>query len=166
MASQGERSAGNQPIVQKVWTLRIEGGIPFSLQVHRHPIIDHDGGVTLGKIVGDSAVAQQAASTIRSRFGASVSLHTEEQSPEQLAERLGLDKVMPTYVYRCETCGHQFERVQRMDAPNPTCPVERDKSVEADEIPQIETCGGDTQRLIVPGGTFHLKGDGWAKDGY
>lgn len=43
---------------------------------------------------------------------------------------------MPTYEYRCEDCGHQFEQRQRMsDDPLETCPE----------------CGGSVQRLMGGG---------------
>lgn len=71
---------------------------------------------------------------------------------------------MPVYVYKCEKCSHEFEQTRKMSDPNPPCP----KVVLAPEEgpPQPESlCDGPTTKLIV-GGTFHLKGSGWASDGY
>jgi putative FmdB family regulatory protein len=66
---------------------------------------------------------------------------------------------MPTYEFKCESCGHQFEAQTKMDDPPPTCPyvhVGPDSS---------QVCGGPTRRLISQT-TFILKGGGWANDGY
>ena len=50
---------------------------------------------------------------------------------------------MPTYEYRCEDCGHQFEEVQRMtDDPLEACPE----------------CGGEVCRLMSGGLTPVMKG--------
>jgi putative FmdB family regulatory protein len=52
---------------------------------------------------------------------------------------------MPTYVYRCDDCGHQFELFQRMsDDPVDTCPG----------------CGSKVRRVIHPVGVV-FKGSGW-----
>ena len=57
---------------------------------------------------------------------------------------------MPTYEYRCDSCGQEFELIQRItDPPAETC----------------SRCGGSVQRLI--GATnFILKGNGWHKTDY
>ena len=56
---------------------------------------------------------------------------------------------MPTYEYGCVR-GHHFEVEQSVkDAPKRRCPV----------------CKGRCRRLISKT-SFHLKGTGWAKDGY
>lgn len=54
---------------------------------------------------------------------------------------------MPTYVYRCKNCEHQFETVQRMsDDPLKECPE----------------CKGEISRLLFPpaisfkGSGFHI----------
>ncbi|KPL18809.1 MAG: hypothetical protein AMJ92_06160 [candidate division Zixibacteria bacterium SM23_81] len=50
---------------------------------------------------------------------------------------------MLTYEYRCQKCGHQFERAQGIkDPPVKRCP----------------RCGGRVQRLITGGGGFMFKG--------
>lgn len=52
---------------------------------------------------------------------------------------------MPTYVYRCDACGHQFELFQRMsDDPVDTCPE----------------CQSPVRRVIHPVGVV-FKGTGW-----
>lgn len=72
---------------------------------------------------------------------------------------------MPNYDLKCEKCGFQFERTLKMADPNPECP---NIPPVADGTPAPKgtaTCGGPTQKIIT-GGTFHLKGKGWASDGY
>lgn len=57
---------------------------------------------------------------------------------------------MPTYEYQCESCGHQFEKSQKISAdPIKVCPV----------------CEGKVKRLIS-GGNFILNGKGWYKTDY
>src|SRR3954462_6009486 len=52
---------------------------------------------------------------------------------------------MPTYTYRCDTCGHGFEAVQRFaDEPLKECPE----------------CGAPIRRVIQPVGVV-FKGSGW-----
>ena len=52
---------------------------------------------------------------------------------------------MPTYAYRCDACGHQFDAVQRFsDDPLRDCPV----------------CVGSVRRVIQPVGVV-FKGSGW-----
>lgn len=53
---------------------------------------------------------------------------------------------MPIYEYRCQSCGHELEALQKMsDAPLSDCPV-CDKP--------------DLQKLVSAAG-FRLKGSGW-----
>lgn len=66
---------------------------------------------------------------------------------------------MPIYTYRCEKCGHEFEELKKMTDPNPPCP----KVATTEDSPVV--CDGSTKKLIT-GGSFHLKGSGWASDGY
>ena len=62
---------------------------------------------------------------------------------------------MPIYEYKCENCGYEFEDMlhfsERDDPLNTPC--------------SFPTCGGKVH-LKMSLGSFHLKGDGWAKDGY
>jgi putative FmdB family regulatory protein len=52
---------------------------------------------------------------------------------------------MPTYVYKCDSCDHQFEIFQRMsDDPLDACP----------------NCGEKVRRVIHPVGVV-FKGSGW-----
>jgi len=53
---------------------------------------------------------------------------------------------MPTYEYRCPSCGHRFELFQRMsDTPGAPCP----------------SCGEAAERLLSAGAGFLFKGDGF-----
>ncbi|HST44586.1 MAG TPA: zinc ribbon domain-containing protein [Luteimonas sp.] len=54
---------------------------------------------------------------------------------------------MPIYAYRCDRCGHDFDRLQRLADPDPeTCP-------ECGEV------GGVKRQLTAP--SFRLAGSGW-----
>ena len=53
---------------------------------------------------------------------------------------------MPIYEYRCNACGHELEKIQRMsDEPLTACP----------------NCGEDELRRLVSAAGFRLKGGGW-----
>ena len=53
---------------------------------------------------------------------------------------------MPTYQYKCENCGYEFEEFQKMsDAAIEICPK----------------CKGKTRRIISGGAGFLLKGSGF-----
>ena len=53
---------------------------------------------------------------------------------------------MPIYEYKCESCGHQVEILQKIsDAPAKTCP----------------DCGKDALKKLVSAAAFKLKGTGW-----
>jgi putative FmdB family regulatory protein len=57
---------------------------------------------------------------------------------------------MPTYTYRCQKCGEEFERFQSMsDEPVKRCP----------------TCKGKVQRVFHPVGIV-LKGSGFHRNDY
>jgi putative FmdB family regulatory protein len=57
---------------------------------------------------------------------------------------------MPTYGYRCTSCGHQFEVFQRMsDDPVQTCP----------------DCHGKVTRILYPSGVL-FKGSGYYSTDY
>ena len=73
---------------------------------------------------------------------------------------------MPLYDFRCKVCEHVFEVNQKMDDPNPPCPhVWAEAMGESVDDWSPVICGGETEKLIT-GGTFHLKGGGWAAEGY
>lgn len=58
---------------------------------------------------------------------------------------------MITYEYECAACGTVFELEQSIkDQPASTC----------------VRCGAKDVKRLVSGGTFMLKGNGWAKDNY
>jgi len=53
---------------------------------------------------------------------------------------------MPIYEYRCESCGHELEALQKLsDAPLTRCPE----------------CGADGLKKLVSAAGFRLKGGGW-----
>ncbi len=53
---------------------------------------------------------------------------------------------MPTYEYKCLSCGHRFEVFQKMtDEPIKTCPE----------------CGGEVKKLIGAGAGLIFKGSGF-----
>ena len=57
---------------------------------------------------------------------------------------------MPIYEYRCTSCGHELEALQKFsDAPLTTC----------------DKCGGPVRKLMSTS-AFHLKGGGWYKTDY
>lgn len=56
---------------------------------------------------------------------------------------------MPIYEYACESCGHRFEKLVRINAEPPSCPE----------------CEGVVKKLISAS-SFVLKGGGWYRDGY
>lgn len=69
---------------------------------------------------------------------------------------------MPVYDFKCSKCGHVFEQQTKFDDPCPSCPV----TSQVEGQPEATVCGGETIKQFSRGGTFHLKGSGWAKDGY
>ncbi len=53
---------------------------------------------------------------------------------------------MPIYEYRCQSCGHEFESMQKMSEPRLTdCPE----------------CGKAELKKMVSAAGFKLKGTGW-----
>lgn len=53
---------------------------------------------------------------------------------------------MPIYEYRCGSCGHQKDHLQKMsDAPLATCPA----------------CGQASYTKLLSAAGFQLKGSGW-----
>ena len=53
---------------------------------------------------------------------------------------------MPIYEYRCNSCGHQFEMIQKVsDKPTKQCPK----------------CFKDSAEKLVSAPSFRLKGSGW-----
>jgi len=57
---------------------------------------------------------------------------------------------MPIYEYRCTSCGHQFDLMQKMNAST---------------TQKCEQCGKKAQRLISQS-SFMLKGTGWYATDY
>lgn len=62
---------------------------------------------------------------------------------------------MPIYQYRCEKCGHKFKALQKYS----------DK-IEMLESGSCKKCGEKSLKEVVSKTFFHLKGGGWAKNGY
>jgi putative FmdB family regulatory protein len=56
---------------------------------------------------------------------------------------------MPIYEYRCKTCGHEVELIQKRSDGAPVCPNAHGEL-------------GKLHSLTA----FHLKGGGWERDGY
>lgn len=53
---------------------------------------------------------------------------------------------MPIYEFGCESCGHRFDRLQRMNDPDPeSCPACEQRDV----------------RRLISLSSFQLKGSGW-----
>ena len=53
---------------------------------------------------------------------------------------------MPIYGFECESCGHQFDRLQKLSDADPTvCP----------------DCGAETLRRQLTAPSFRLSGSGW-----
>jgi len=58
---------------------------------------------------------------------------------------------MPTYEYRCDKCGHEFEREQRIsEEPIKKCP----------------SCKAQKAKRLISATSFVLKGGGWYSDLY
>jgi len=58
---------------------------------------------------------------------------------------------MPLYEYKCQACDHEFEEFQKFsDKPIKKCPE----------------CGKLKVAKKISLTAFHLKGEGWYKDGY
>jgi len=58
---------------------------------------------------------------------------------------------MPTYEYRCNACGREFEYQQRMSDP---------------DLTKCEACHEDKLEKLISRTAFQLKGSGWYKDLY
>lgn len=53
---------------------------------------------------------------------------------------------MPIYAFQCATCGHQFDRLQKLSDPDPeACPE----------------CSAPTVRRQLTAPSFRLAGSGW-----
>ena len=53
---------------------------------------------------------------------------------------------MPIYAFACKACGHAFDRLQKLSAPDPgTCPA----------------CGAGPVQRQVTAPSFRLAGSGW-----
>lgn len=53
---------------------------------------------------------------------------------------------MPIYAFQCSTCGHAFDRLQKLSDPDPEkCPE----------------CGAETVKRQITAPSFRLSGSGW-----
>ena len=68
---------------------------------------------------------------------------------------------MPIYEFKCLKCGFIFERMMKVNDESPKCML----AIKTNHPKVLERCDGETKRLISKS-TFHLKGEGWYKDGY
>jgi putative FmdB family regulatory protein len=68
---------------------------------------------------------------------------------------------MPIYEYKCLRCDGEFEKIVKLNSPNPTCI----NAVAVANTKVLTRCDGDTKR-IMSRTEFHLKGECWARDGY
>ena len=66
----------------------------------------------------------------------------------------------PLYEYVCSRCGKVMEIIQKFNDPSPDCP-----NLDCQKYKDT-TCGCKMMRTLSKGGTFILKGSGWARDGY
>ena len=58
---------------------------------------------------------------------------------------------MPIYEYKCESCGAEFERLQKISDP---------------PVKICGECGSESVKKLVSQSGFVLKGGGWYKDHY
>ena len=74
-------------------------------------------------------------------------------APEVGTQRPSLHgaKLVPLYDYRCDGCGHRFEKL----AP-----------ASSSESPPCPSCGNNKTNRLISSGHFILKGGGWYADGY
>ena len=68
---------------------------------------------------------------------------------------------MPIYEYKCLSCGEEFEKIVKLNSPNPKCTI----AIKTENEKVFVRCDGETKR-IMSRSEFHLKGECWAKDGY
>ena len=73
---------------------------------------------------------------------------------------------MPIYEYKCEECGYEFEEMLRFSEREvPLNTLCKARIFDRYQEPQCFDCNGKIH-LKVSLGSFHLKGYGWAQDGY
>lgn len=76
---------------------------------------------------------------------------------------------MPLYVYECEQCASRKELIRSFACADDDEICERcfQDSGDSLEFPPKEKVRSKMKRVMFPGNhNFHLKGRGWAKDGY
>ena len=69
-----------------VYTFVITGGSEFRLALPNNPVLDHNGHKTVWKVVTDAKHALALFHAFRA-FEASVTYHTEKETPAMQAER-------------------------------------------------------------------------------
>ena len=71
---------------------------------------------------------------------------------------------MPIYEYKCENCGYEFEEMLHFTERDDPLNIPCEQQIEQTKHMSFK-CDGKVH-LKMSLGSFHLKGDGWAKDGY
>lgn len=87
MGGQGGENLQGLTAAHRVWTFRIVGGSPFQMQLPNHQPLDHQGRLTVWKLVGSQSLAD-AARDILTGIGATVDVFAESETPEQTDERI------------------------------------------------------------------------------
>lgn len=57
---------------------------------------------------------------------------------------------MPIYEFQCDSCGHCFEKLQKIN----------------DNVPECPNCKKSEVRKLISAPSFQLKGSGWYKSDY
>lgn len=75
-------------VPKRIWTFRIQGGQALSMSIPGSPVLQHEGGMTVWKLLGTEEWARKVERVLTTLYGCSVTLTTEEQTPELLSSRL------------------------------------------------------------------------------
>ena len=97
MAEEGGRSISPGGLTPRphIWTFSLSSGPLFKIALPNNPPLDYKGGREIWKISAIKSTADAVLSMLES-LGVAVVRYTEEETPEQTAERhrlLGLDPV-------------------------------------------------------------------------
>lgn len=74
---------------------------------------------------------------------------------------------MPLYEYKCEKCGHEFDRLAKMSDPNPPCPALTHPKYKGLRDPELQKLWRETKEAITKGEEIDSRwhGGGAAKVG-